>query len=393
MAGRLQSVFSMFQTNRENGLIKQNVAPKQFGQGVKRAPLGNIGNKVVKKMAVEKSKQDDATVAIKTAVPMCMEDNVDDYDVDTMPMDTDEQPVEDAMAGLQPVPAAIAAAPTAVFQLPAGISDIDAGDVESPEFAIDYVNDIYSYLHEQEIRFFVGNEYLTSGAFTANMRTVLIEWLIQVHQRFQLAQETLYLTVSLVDRFMSKTVVSHDKIQLVGVAALLVASKYEDTYPPHLKHLCALTEDAYTKEQVIDMEQLLLSTLDFDLGCPLSLHFLRRGSRAAYSDCYIHGLSKYLLELALPHASMMSFLPSKQAAASLHVSREVFKLADGWNPTIQFYTGYSLDDIMPCVDALKQLLKESNSSPFQVVQKKWAHSRNFKISRYDELIKYIETLP
>ncbi len=47
-------VFSMFQTNRENGLIKQNVAPKQFGQGVKRAPLGNIGNKVVKKMAVEK---------------------------------------------------------------------------------------------------------------------------------------------------------------------------------------------------------------------------------------------------------------------------------------------------------------------------------------------------
>ena len=75
------------------------------------------------------------------------------------------------------------------------------------------------------MRFHVGNDYLATSEFSANMRTVLVEWLVQVHQRFQLAQETLYLTVTLVDRFMSKTVVSHDKIQLVGVAALLIASK------------------------------------------------------------------------------------------------------------------------------------------------------------------------
>ena len=115
--------------------------------------------------------------------------------------------------------------------------------------------------------------------------------------------------------------------------------------------------------------------------------------QAAYSDCYIHALSKYLLELALPHASMMSFLPSQQAAAALHVSREVFKMPDGWNQTIEFYTGYTLDNISECVATLNTILKESPTSMYQVVQKKWSHSNKFKISRYDELSKYIAALP
>lgn len=104
-------------------------------------------------------------------------------------------------------------------------------------------------------------------------------------------------------------------------------------------------------------------------------------------------MSKYLLELALPYASVMSFLPSQMAAAALHISREVFKLPEGWTLTIQHYTGYSYEEVAPCVAALQAILKQSNTSPYQVVQKKWSHSRHFKISRYEELHKYIEQLP
>lgn len=335
-------MLSLFQgggISRENIAVKQAASTKAHAHGIKRAPLGNIGNKVTKKMAVEKegTSGPHARVALKTAVPVVMEDE-EDYELDHVSMDMDladasnEQkddasvsPLEEDQAvGHYPVGmggpmtmAPVTGVESVVQQpLPAGVVDIDSSDADSPEYAIEYVAEIYEYMRRLELEYRVSPDYLAKGGFTANMRTVLVEWLIQVHQRFQLAQETLYLTINLVDRFMSKAVVSHDKIQLVGVAALFVASKYEDTFPPRLTHMCALTEDAYTKNQVVEMEQVLLLALNFELGSPLALHFLRRGSRVR------ERVSKLVLDtggekakqargLSIYAGCLNSFLPSR----------------------------------------------------------------------------------
>lgn len=100
-----------------------------------------------------------------------------------------------------------------------------------------------------------------------------------------------------------------------------------------------------------------------------------------------------MLELSLPYAPVMNFLPSLQASAALHIAREVFKRTDGWNPTIQFYMGYSFEQLTPCLAVFHNLLKESTTSVSQVVQEKWSHANHFRISRYEELHKYIEQLP
>jgi len=66
------------------------------------------------------------------------------------------------------------------------------------------------------------------------MRAILIDWLVEVHLKFKLVPETLYLTVSLIDKYLEKVVVNREKLQLVGVTAMLIASKYEEIYAPEV---------------------------------------------------------------------------------------------------------------------------------------------------------------
>lgn len=116
---------------------------------------------------------------------------------------------------------------------------------------------------------------------SARMRAILVDWLVQVHSRFQLLQETLYLTVAVLDRFLQVQPVSPRKLQLVGVTAMLVACKYEEMYAPEVGDFAYITDNAFSTAQILEMEQLVLRTLNFALGRPLPLHFLRRASKVA----------------------------------------------------------------------------------------------------------------
>ncbi len=102
-------------------------------------------------------------------------------------------------------------------------------------------------------------------------------------------------------------------------------------------------------------------------------------------------MAKYLLELALPHSSMMPFVPSLQAAAAVFVARAIYRVG-GWTPTLAYYTGYAAADLAECVAALQDLLRGSRASPYQAVQKKWNHTRYFHLSEAAELHAYIDTL-
>lgn len=97
------------------------------------------------------------------------------------------------------------------------------------------------------------------------MRAILIDWLVEVHLKFKLVPESLYLTVNLIDRYLEKEPVNRQKLQLVGVTAMLVACKYEEIYPPIVKDFVYITDNAYTKEEILVMERKMLQTLDFNI--------------------------------------------------------------------------------------------------------------------------------
>mmetsp|Transcript_14874 Transcript_14874/g.10776 ORF Transcript_14874/g.10776 Transcript_14874/m.10776 type:complete len:103 (+) Transcript_14874:1018-1326(+) len=91
------------------------------------------------------------------------------------------------------------------------------------------------------------------------MRAILIDWLVEVHLKFKLLPETLFLTVNLIDRYLGVVSIPRQKLQLVGVTCMLVACKYEEIYPPIVKDFVYITDNAYTKEEILEMEKSVLT--------------------------------------------------------------------------------------------------------------------------------------
>ena len=97
------------------------------------------------------------------------------------------------------------------------------------------------------------------------MRAILIDWLIEVHLKFKLRSETLFVTVNLIDRFASKENIAKNELQLVGVAAMLIAAKYEEIYPPILRDFVHICNKSFSGGQILAMEQKMLFAVDFDV--------------------------------------------------------------------------------------------------------------------------------
>lgn len=153
------------------------------------------------------------------------------------------------------------------------------------------------------------------------MRSILGDWIIEVHQKFRLLPETLLIAMNLIDRFLSQRVCSLQKLQLVGLTALFVASKYEEVICPSVTHFLHMSEGGYSVDEILKAERYLLSTLDFDLSYPNPLHFLRRISKADGYDIQSRTLSKYLIEIQLVEDKLLPFKGSQIAAAAMWLAR------------------------------------------------------------------------
>mmetsp|Transcript_15146 Transcript_15146/g.11009 ORF Transcript_15146/g.11009 Transcript_15146/m.11009 type:complete len:168 (+) Transcript_15146:116-619(+) len=154
--------------------------------------------------------------------------------------------------------------------------------------------------------------YMKSQAdISESMRAILVDWLVDVHRKFKLLPETLFLTVNLLDRYLSKRKVNRAHLQLVGITALLVVTKYEEIYPPSIKDLEFICDSTYARNDIIQMEQSILVTLDFDMCQTSAFRFLERIGKVGQLDLVHFSLALYLLELALLDSKMNQFLPSE----------------------------------------------------------------------------------
>ncbi|XP_074822356.1 G2/mitotic-specific cyclin-B2 isoform X2 [Natator depressus] len=228
--------------------------------------------------------------------------------------------------------------------------------------------------------------YLNGKEINGRMRAILVDWLVQVHSRFQLLQETLYMCVAIMDRFLQIHPVSRKKLQLAGVTALLLASKYEEIFSPDIADFVYITDNAYSSSQIREMEMMILKELNFDLGRPLPLHFLRRASKAGEADAEQHTLAKYLMELTLIDYDMIHHHPSEIAAAALCLSQKV--LGQGkWGVKQQHYTGYAEDNLMLIMQHMaKNVVRvNENLTKYTAIRNKYASSKLMRISTIPQL--------
>lgn len=181
-----------------------------------------------------------------------------------------------------------------------------------------------------------------------SMRSVLMDWMIQVHGRFGLLPETLFLAVNYIDRFLSCKVVSLGKLQLVGATALFVAAKYEEINCPSVQEIVYMVDNAYTVDEILKAERFMLSMLQFELGWPGPMSFLRRISKADEYDLDTRTMAKYFLEVMIMDERFVACPPSFASAAAHCLSRLVLDKGDWVSLPPPSYHHSKLTTLRPC---------------------------------------------
>mmetsp|Transcript_14653 Transcript_14653/g.35312 ORF Transcript_14653/g.35312 Transcript_14653/m.35312 type:complete len:378 (-) Transcript_14653:287-1420(-) len=265
-------------------------------------------------------------------------------------------------------------ASTLSYQYSGPADDIDERDSDDPLCATSYVQDMYEHFRSKEQSTSVRPVYMEDQKFiNERMRSILVDWLVEVHLKFKLVPETLYLTVNIIDRYLAKTEVSRPKLQLVGVTSLLIASKYEEIYPPELRDLVYICDRAYSKLEILDMEEIILKKLEYQITIPSAHAFLVRYLKAAHADKKIVQLSCFILDGTLQSYNMLHYLPSQLAAAAVFIARRTVG-RNAWSPTLLKYAQYREEDIKPVARAV--LAEKSDSSTeLRAVNKKYTSSR------------------
>ncbi|XP_064487201.1 G2/mitotic-specific cyclin-B-like [Ornithodoros turicata] len=270
--------------------------------------------------------------------------------------------------------------------LPAEVTDIDALDSGNVQLCSQYAKEIYNYLSELELQYPIRPNFLgNKREIKANMRSILVNWLVQVHAKFNLLQETLYLTIAVLDRYLQAAEnISRSKLQLIGVTAMFIAAKYEEMYSPDIMDYIYISDNAFTKRDILKMEIVMLEALDFSLGRPLPLHFLRRASKAGNVTVTVHSMAKYLLELTVTDYSMAHIRPSLLAATSLWLSLQMVDDGD-WTTDLAYYGRYTKKEMEPVASKMCRLVMSASSSSQNVIYNKYKSPKFQSISNRPEL--------
>lgn len=204
------------------------------------------------------------------------------------------------------------------------VLDLDTEDLDDPLMVAEYVVEIFDYLKDLEMETQPNPDYIEHQPdLEWKMRGILVDWLIEVHTRFRLLPETLFLAVNIIDRFLSAEVVALDRLQLVGVTAMFIASKYEEILSPHVANFSHVADETFSDKEILDAERHILATLEYNMSYPNPMNFLRRISKADNYEIQARTLAKYLLEISLLDHRFLAYPQSHVSAAAMYLARVI----------------------------------------------------------------------
>ena len=260
------------------------------------------------------------------------------------------------------------------------------------QFAEEYQEEIIPYLISLENEKRINPNYMSKqNDINEKMRMILIDWLIEVHLKFKLLPETLFLTINFIDRYLQNNQTPRDKLQLIAVSSLLIACKYEEIYPPEISSFVYITDNAYTKEEILNYEIKILGDLEYDITYPTSLRFLEIlliKLNLSKDNIFINKMM-YLIELCFSKLyfynftylelvlSCCLFLYEKNLIMTQNVIK-CFNLGDNYN---------KMEKIKRCIFEIKNLVEymNENKNVFKGVRQKYSLEKYGSISTQELL--------
>ena len=264
-----------------------------------------------------------------------------------------------------------------------------SSNVEKVLFAGEYLDEIYSNLlsDEKEMKFSPKIGYMESQSdINEQMRAILIDWLVEVHYRFRLKSETLFQTVWIIDTYLSLVQITRAKLQLLGIASLLISCKSQEIYYPQLNEFIDITDGAYVKNELIEMEKKVLKVLNFNIVAPTANDFYNIITKAFGFDQKQFYLGKYFLESSLIDYRMIKYSSSVIGVSCAYIVMKFFGI-DNYKI---LYKNEVVNEICP-QKAIKEaardicfLVKNLSQSTLKAVKDKYSLNNFLNVVQYCE---------
>ena len=273
----------------------------------------------------------------------------------------------------------------------APIKYFDVSKINNVQIPKEYLNIIYyNLLKEQEndLKPKADPEYMVKQKeINGQMRSILIDWIIDVHFKFGFTDETLFMTVLIIDRYLSVNQISRNKLQLLGITALMIACKHEEIDVPKIDDFIYITDNAYVRDEVYKMENDVLSTLDFELLYPSPIKFFEYLSLHFNFDKKKHMMGKYLMETFLLDTKINKYKPATISCACTYIVMKFFKMENYqeayhkkfflFNENREITIEYNIKE---CAKDICLFVDNINKTNYLACQKKYSKSEQEKVS-------------
>ena len=260
-------------------------------------------------------------------------------------------------------------------------------NAEKSLFLGEYTNDIYSNLLEDEknLKIKPRRGYIEKQEdINPIMRGILINWIMEVLFQLNFKEETLFQTIWIIDTYLTLTQINRTKLQLVGIAALLISCKEYEIYYPKISHFLQITNNAYTKEELTKMENDILLKLKFNIICPTPLDFYNIVSKAFNFDKKKYFLGKYFMESCLIDYNFIKYSASVIGIACAYITMKFF----GDHSYKELYSNKILNEIKPkkvIKDAAREIcisVNKIHNSNLQSVRNKYSLPNYLNVAQY-----------
>jgi len=251
-------------------------------------------------------------------------------------------------------------------------SAVFQNDAQDPQRASEYAAGIFANFLDKEALFLPRSDYMEHQQdINPKMRAILIDWLVEVHLKYRLRHETLFLTVNIIDRYLSVRPVTRKKLQLLGCVAMLIAAKYEEIDPPKVHEFAYITDHTYSKPEIVKMESIVLLALEYQITVPTPVHLLDRLKRVNQCDAVHRALVEYVLELALMDVSFLRYPPSVLVGAALLMSNQFLGRRQVWSEALVHHTRHTEAALKGCASDLRVLLETAKTAEQKAVRRKY----------------------
>ena len=202
----------------------------------------------------------------------------------------------------------------------------------------EYTNDIlYNLLQEEkDMKLKIDSDYFkTQPEINEKMRAILIDWLIDVNNKFNFTEETLYLAINIIDTYLSLKKIKRCNLQLLGVTALFISCKQNEIIFRRLKEYAYITDNAYNEQDILNMENDIFQTLEFNILFPSALTFfeilchnfgiLDKENKDDKKNLEFN-LGKFLIESFYMSDTSLKYYASTIACSAMYIVMKFFKM-------------------------------------------------------------------